>query len=421
MKALRRALFLLVWVIALGGPVARANTLKISSTPPGATVEIDGVAVGATPYAGKFPGGYFHKTHTAFGARLGHPMVARISKAGYTAREITLTDGPFTWRSFAGASYGHYWLLKSESFEVTLRPVSQVFTGHVRIGPGNGAAVAENASLAAEGVAGRASQAVVRVEGDKAYGSGFFIAASGVIATNKHVVEGQSFLKVITAQGEKLPATVIYVAPRADLALLKVDGSGFPTLPLAGLAAIKTGESVLAIGNPGGGMHNTVTKGIVSAVGPVPDLGKGTWVQTDAAINPGNSGGPLLDASGEVIGINTAKRVRNQAGQEVQGLNFALSAEDLIRALRRFAPQALPEKGQTAEAGAGSVSVFSDPPGAEIYVDGKFIGDTPATLRLAAGKHDMVIRAAGKQTWKRELDVLRDSDVTLHAALPASH
>ena len=90
-----------------------------------------------------------------------------------------------------------------------------------------------------------------------------------------------------------------------DAALVKVDGSGFPFLPLADSSEVHPGEPVITIGNPERGMPDTVTKGIVSAVGRDPLAGSGTWVQTDAPINPGNSGGPLLDSRGAVVGINT--------------------------------------------------------------------------------------------------------------------
>ncbi len=93
---------------AIAAPAARANTLTITSTPPGATIVIDGVTVGTTPYEARFPGGYFHKTHTVFGQRLEHPMVARISKEGFTSKEIELTYGPLPWVALNGRFYGNY-------------------------------------------------------------------------------------------------------------------------------------------------------------------------------------------------------------------------------------------------------------------------------------------------------------------------
>src|SRR6476646_11754423 len=93
---------------------ALADTLKITSKPSGATVEIDGVLAGTTPFEKDYPGGYFHKTKTSMGSRLEHPMVARISLAGYVTREIRLTDGQMNWISINARNRGEYWLLKSD-------------------------------------------------------------------------------------------------------------------------------------------------------------------------------------------------------------------------------------------------------------------------------------------------------------------
>jgi serine protease Do len=89
-------LFLFAVCLCLCSPT-QADTLKITSTPPGASVEINGVAVGTTPYEEEVPGGYFHKTKTALGRRLQNPMAARISLAGYTTKEIQMTEGPMNW------------------------------------------------------------------------------------------------------------------------------------------------------------------------------------------------------------------------------------------------------------------------------------------------------------------------------------
>lgn len=107
-------------VVSLAVPRADAETLTISSAPLGATVEIDGSIVGTTPYQIAYPGGYFHKTHTVFGARLEHAMVARIYKDGYTAQKVTLTSGPYEWVAVTGRHHGSYYLLKAEHFDIKL-------------------------------------------------------------------------------------------------------------------------------------------------------------------------------------------------------------------------------------------------------------------------------------------------------------
>ena len=110
---------------------AFADKLRISSNPTGATVEIDGISMGTTPFEKEYPGGYFHKTRTSFGTRLEHPMVARISLVGYATKELTLTEGPMNWVSLNGRSHGDYWLLKSGHFQVELQAISETFTGVV--------------------------------------------------------------------------------------------------------------------------------------------------------------------------------------------------------------------------------------------------------------------------------------------------
>src|SRR5260370_4477504 len=108
-----------------------ADTLKITSSPPGATVELDGVTVGVTPFEKDFPGGYFHRTRTALGQRLEHPMVARLSLPGYATREIALTVGPMNWIDLHGHNHGEYWLIKSDHFHADLELISAAFTGTV--------------------------------------------------------------------------------------------------------------------------------------------------------------------------------------------------------------------------------------------------------------------------------------------------
>lgn len=399
-------------ILAVAGA---ANTLTITSTPSGATVEINGLEVGKTPFVYKVPGSYFHKPHTSFGSRLEYPMVVRVSLEGYASEKLTVTEGPFAWRSFMGRSDGVYYQLKSDHFEVTLVPLKDVFTGAPVISAEKSTELSSSSpALSPDEIAKQSDPAIVRVEGNLGSGTGFFVTDTGVIATNRHVVEGQSNLFIVRRSNQRLPAKVIYVDSDLDIALLKVEGSGFPHLTLAALAAVDRGESVVAIGDPGGGMPDTITRGVVSGIGPFRLAGSGTWIQTDATINPGNSGGPLLDQQGRVIGLTAASLVRNGAGENVSGLNFALSAQNLIDVLKRFYPKAVENQPPS---GSAVVSITSDPSGADIYVDGAFIGDTPSTLHLSTGEHTIKIEIAGKKTWERQLDVLKDSKLTLSATL----
>jgi hypothetical protein len=200
-------------------PLSCAESLNITSAPAGANVEIDGAVVGTTPFHTDYPGGYFHKTHMVFGARLEHAMTLRVSKDGYASQQITITDGPFEWLSVNGKRHGNYFVLKSDHFDMTL-------------------------------------------------------------------------------------------TARAEIS-----------------SAASPGEQ---------------------RVGPI----------------------------------------------QPQTVSTALKGES--------------EKAS----GVGSLAIASDPAGAEVYVDGHFVGQTPATLRLASGAHRIELRASGKRDWSWELEVIKDSDVT---------
>jgi serine protease Do len=152
-------------------------------------------------------------------------------------------------------------------------------------------------------------------------GSGFIVSPDGYVVTNVHVVGGASEIVVRLADHSEHQARLVGSDPRTDIALLKIDAAGLPTLAFGDSDAAQVGEPVMAIGNPFG-LEQTVTTGIVSAkerfigAGPYDD-----FIQTDAAINPGNSGGPLVDARGALIGINTA--IFSQSGGSV-GIGFAI-------------------------------------------------------------------------------------------------
>ncbi|MGH9717757.1 MAG: PEGA domain-containing protein [Candidatus Acidiferrales bacterium] len=214
-------------LLSLAAPRTFAKNLTITSSPPGARVEINGVFAGTTPYKSDYPGGYFHKPHTVFGSRLNHAMVLRISKDGYLTEKLTITGGPFQWISINGRHHGGYFLLKSSRFKIQLEPVST----------GDGRPV-----------------------------------------------------ETIDGQGPMRPPKV--------------------------------------------------------------------------ADSPDENSGSRTDA--------------------------------------------------------GRVAITSDPPAAEIYVDGEFEGQTPATLRLKSGLHHVEVRFSATQKWQRDLDVLRGSKLTLNASNGAS-
>ncbi len=139
-------------------------------------------------------------------------------------------------------------------------------------------------------------------------GTGVIISPDGYIVTNNHVVQGATDIRVTLNDRRILPAKLIGTDPLTDLAVIKIEGSNFPSVPWGDSTQLHPGQTVLAFGNPYG-FRFTVTRGIVSALNrpnPEADARKpGEYIQTDAAINPGNSGGPLVNVRGEVVGINT--------------------------------------------------------------------------------------------------------------------
>lgn len=167
----------------------------------------------------------------------------------------------------------------------------------------------------------RRNPMVPRQEG---IGSGVIVSADGYILTNNHVVDGADEVKVALQDGHEFTAKVIGRDPKTDIAVVKIDGSSLPAVPMADSDKVEVGDRVLAIGNPFG-IGQTVTTGIVSATGRASGIGLDyeDFIQTDAAINPGNSGGALVDAEGRLIGINTAILSRSGGNQ---GIGFAIPA-----------------------------------------------------------------------------------------------
>ena len=160
-------------------------------------------------------------------------------------------------------------------------------------------------------------------EPSSSLGSGVIVSPEGLILTNHHVIEGADEIEVAFADGRKRNAKLIGSDPETDIAVLKIDATDLPSpITLGKMESVQVGDVVLAIGNPFG-VGQTVTSGIVSALGRN-QLGINTFenfIQTDAAINPGNSGGALVDTKGNLIGINTA--IYSRSGGNM-GIGFAI-------------------------------------------------------------------------------------------------
>lgn len=183
-------------------------------------------------------------------------------------------------------------------------------------------------------------------------GTGFLIDGGGLIVTNRHVAfEREAVLTVFLTDGRTFPARVIDIDPVNDLALVKIDAKGLPSLALEADDKLRLGQTTVAIGNALGKYANTVTSGILSGVGRDVEASNQVTgglerleelLQTDAAINNGNSGGPLLNLDGRVIGVNTAVE------QDAQGLGFAIPVSEvrkIVASYRRYGAIARPRLG----------------------------------------------------------------------------
>jgi len=187
--------------------------------------------------------------------------------------------------------------------------------------------VTEGAAQGDEGGAAERPSGWVR----RGEGTGFIVDGQGFILTNHHVVASTERIRVRLSDKREFPAVLVGSDASTDLALLKVDAVGLPTVPLGDSDRLRVGEWVCAIGNPYRFDHS-VTVGVVSSKGrKIYDASFDAYIQTDAAINPGNSGGPLINAAGQAVGINSAMSIQGQ------GIGFAVPiniAREVLEQLR---------------------------------------------------------------------------------------
>ncbi len=244
---------------------------------------------------------------------------------------------------------------------------------------------------------------------ERSLGSGVIVDGKGTIVTNQHVIAGADSIRVQLADGRIADAAIVGQDPDTDLAILNLKISGLPVMPLGRSDTLRVGDIVLAIGNPYG-LSQTVTQGIVSATGRG-QLGLATFenfIQTDAAIILGNSGGALIDAHGDLVGINTAVLNRNYGGPE--GIGFAIPVNlvrgvmeqiltngHVVRGWLGFVPQDLSDE-QAAQAGTagGGVTVVNIWVKSPAYEAGMRPGDLVTTLggEPVKSAQDLVSRVA---------------------------
>jgi serine protease DegS len=271
---------------------------------------------------------------------------------------------------------------------------------------------------------------------ERSLGSGVIVDTRGTIVTNQHVIAGAESIRVQLADGRIADATIVGQDPDTDIAILHLNIAKLPVMPVGRSDTLRVGDIVLAIGNPYG-LSQTVTQGIVSATGRG-QLGLATFenfIQTDAAINLGNSGGALIDAQGDLVGINTA--VLNRAHGGPEGIGFAipinlvrgvteqiLKVGHVVRGWLGFVPQDLSDEqaAQLGIAAGGGVTVVNILVNSQAFEAGMRPGDLVTGLahEPVRNAQDLVSRVAalapgalvelegrhGRQSYKVTLKVL---------------
>jgi serine protease DegS len=245
---------------------------------------------------------------------------------------------------------------------------------------------------------------------ERSLGSGVIVNDTGTIVTNQHVIAGADSIRVQLSDGRIADATIVGQDPDTDIAILHLGIGNLPVMPLGRSDTLRVGDIVLAIGNPYG-LSQTVTQGIVSATGRE-QLGLATFenfIQTDAAINLGNSGGALIDAHGDLVGINTA--VLNRAYGGPEGIGFAIPVNlvrgvmeqimkrgHVVRGWLGFVPQDLTdeEAAQLGVAAGGGVTVMNILLKSQAYESGVRPGDLITRLgkEPVRSAQDLVSRVA---------------------------
>jgi S1-C subfamily serine protease len=426
----------------------RQKRLVIDSIPSGARIESNGKFLGVTPFTLPVPPSYYTGANALSGQYfaahvqyLKAPETVTLSLNGYITKTITLTGDPRPLYNIYGAMLGYIYLLQQSDWTVKLEPIGQFlgtnpfaekkddFLAGAEVKPALPTEPAPS-KVSIEEIVSRSISAVATIQSPLKSGSGFFILETGILVTNRHVVEGLNQVSVITSRGETLQSEQIFVHPSRDLALIKLrpdEGKKYPFLRLADPASVSVGAEAIAIGSPGGMgtvLPNTVTRGIVSAFR---QMDEGLMAQTDAAISPGNSGGPLMNIRGEVIGVNTLK----DSGNRKEGLGFALMVSEIYTMLKDYLNFDMPKPQPMAESFLSSappqpqspnatIQVASEPTGAELIIDGLFNGSTPSRIQLAPGDHKMKITRPGYKDWERTIHVQTGEAKTVNAILEQS-
>lgn len=238
-------------------------------------------------------------------------------------------------------------VVKDSTTYIPLRAVSEALGANVEwVGESNSAFITFTEEEAISKVVSDVSPSVVTIIGNyaaggttnqfnnpTAHGSGVIYKSNGYILTNAHVVKNIKNLTVVLNDGQTFPGQVVFSDDKADLAIVKIEKIGLKPINMAEETSVLSGKTAIAIGTPISlSMRNTVTKGIVCGTGVALDDSYYKLIQTDATINPGNSGGPLLNSSGELIGINSSKF----ASLTIENMAFAIPVDTVRYAINQF-------------------------------------------------------------------------------------
>ncbi|MDD5693286.1 MAG: trypsin-like peptidase domain-containing protein [Patescibacteria group bacterium] len=232
----------------------------------------------------------------------------------------------------------------------------------------------------------------------KSSGTGFIIDKNGLIITNKHVVSNQNAsYSVFTSEGKEYKAEIKAIDPSNDIAFLKINANNLPVAELGNSDSLQVGQSVVAIGNALGQYQNTVTAGVISAIGRAIEAGDSSSgsseslenvIQTDAAINPGNSGGPLVNLAGQIIGINTAIDQNGQSIGFAIPINTAKTDVDSVISKGKIIRPMLGVRYIPITKEFAASNNLSVPEGAYIYGSRSELGVLPGSPAEKAGLKD---------------------------------
>lgn len=239
--------------------------------------------------------------------------------------------------------------------------------------------------------------------GEPGIGSGVILRTNGLILTNHHVIKNAEVIKVSTVDDKNYTAQVLHLAPQHDLAVLKINGSGFKAAKIGSSANVKLGQTAVAIGDPLG-FSSSVTIGTVGGLKRSVQLNGVDYqslIQTDAAINPGSSGGALIDLEGRVIGINTLVYTGPKNWKRAQGIGFAIAidhAMKVVDALLKRTPEKVSSKPWIGIKGSTITKDISDNYGLNAKRGVLVRGTIPASPAEVAGMRsgDVIVRAGGE-------------------------